>query len=219
MKKITIAIDGPASSGKSTVAKIIAKDLGLIYLDTGSMYRAVTYLALKNNLDCANKILKKLKEAPIRFENESAGQRVFLGDEEITLVIRENEVTKNVSKFAAIKEIREALVDIQRQYGKHGGVIMDGRDIGTVVLPNADLKVFLVASVEERAKRRYDENISKGIATDFAQLKDEIQHRDLLDSTRKESPLKQAKDAILVDTTGLSIEEVVAKIETLAKNI
>ncbi|MBS7576213.1 MULTISPECIES: (d)CMP kinase [unclassified Enterococcus] len=217
MSKIIIAIDGPASSGKSTVAKIIAKKLNLIYLDTGAMYRAVTFLALKHQLESPLAILKLIKEQPISFQNTSDGQLVFLGDQEVTQVIRENEVTKAVSKYAAMKEIRTALVDLQRQYADQGGVIMDGRDIGTVVLPQADLKIFLVASVDERAKRRYQENIEKGIATDFETLKADIAKRDELDSTRAESPLKQADDAILLDTTGLNIEQVVSEIESLAK--
>ncbi|MDR1567947.1 MAG: (d)CMP kinase [Streptococcaceae bacterium] len=219
MSDITIAVDGPASSGKSTVAKLIAKDLGLIYLDTGAMYRAVTYLSLKYQLTTTEEILARLIEQPIRFENTSSGQLVFLGDEDVTRVIREHAVTQNVSKIAAIKEIRQALVAIQQRFGENGGVIMDGRDIGTVVLTGADLKIFLVASVEERAKRRFKENQAKGIETDFDQLKAEIKERDRLDSTRKESPLKQAEDAILVDTTGISIETVVKKIEDLARKI
>ncbi|MCH4168199.1 MAG: (d)CMP kinase [Streptococcaceae bacterium] len=219
MSKITIAIDGPASSGKSTVAKIIAKKLNLIYLDTGAMYRAVTFLALKHHLESPSAILTLLQEQPISFQNTADGQLVFLGNQDVTLVIRENEVTKAVSKFAAMKAIREALVDLQRRYANQGGVIMDGRDIGTVVLPQADLKIFLVASVDERAKRRYQENIEKGISTDFETLKQEIAKRDQLDSTRVESPLKQAEDAILLDTTGLDIESVVNQIEKLANEI
>jgi cytidylate kinase len=219
LSKITIAIDGPASSGKSTVAKIIAKKLNLIYLDTGAMYRAVTFLALKHHLESPSAILTLLQEQPISFQNTADGQLVFLGNQDVTLVIRENEVTKAVSKFAAMKAIREALVDLQRRYANQGGVIMDGRDIGTVVLPQADLKIFLVASVDERAKRRYQENIEKGISTDFETLKQEIAKRDQLDSTRVESPLKQAEDAILLDTTGLDIESVVNQIEKLANEI
>ena len=215
MSKITIAIDGPASSGKSTVAKIIAKKLNLIYLDTGAMYRAVTFLALKHHLESPSAILTLLQEQPISLQNTADGQLVFLGNQDVTLVIRENEVTKAVSKFAAMKAIREALVDLQRRYANQGGVIMDGRDIGTVVLPQADLKIFLVASVDERAKRRYQENIEKGISTDFETLKQEIAKRDQLDSTRVESPLKQAEDAILLDTTGLDIESVVNQIKSL----
>ena len=215
MSKITIAIDGPASSGKSTVAKIIAKKLNLIYLDTGAMYRAVTFLALKHHLESPSAILTLLQEQPISLQNTADGQLVFLGNQDVTLVIRENEVTKAVSKFAAMKAIREALVDLQRRYANQGGAIMDGRDIGTVVLPQADLKIFLVASVDERAKRRYQENIEKGISTDFETLKQEIAKRDQLDSTRVESPLKQAEDAILLDTTGLDIESVVNQIKSL----
>ncbi|MDR1606524.1 MAG: (d)CMP kinase [Streptococcaceae bacterium] len=220
LKDIRIAIDGPASSGKSTVAKLIAKDFDLIYLDTGAMYRAATYIALSNNLgDDAAQLIALLKENPISFGTSSEGQLVYTGEVDVTHAIRQNDVTNAVSGISAIPEIREYLVDAQRQIASHGGIVMDGRDIGTVVLPDAELKIFLVASVEERAERRFKENLQKGIETDFEQLKVEIAERDRKDSTRQVSPLKQADDAILLDTTGIGIAAVVAKIESYAKEV
>ena len=206
MKTIQIAIDGPASSGKSTVAKIIAKDFGYTYLDTGAMYRAATYIALRNQIspDEPSQLLELLEQYPI-------------GDVDVTNPIRENEVTNAVSAFAAIPAVREKLVALQQEIARQGGIVMDGRDIGTVVLPQAELKIFLVASVDERAERRYKENLSKGIETDLETLKEEIAARDYKDSHRETSPLKQAEDAIYLDTTGLSILEVVEKIKSEAQ--
>ena len=220
MKTIQIAIDGPASSGKSTVAKIIAKDFGYTYLDTGAMYRAATYIALKNQIspDEPTQLLELLEQYPISFGRaENGEQLVFVGDVDVTNPIRENEVTNTVSAFAAIPAVREKLVALQQEIAQQGGIVMDGRDIGTVVLPKAELKIFLVASVDERAERRYKENLSKGIETDLETLKEEIAARDYKDSHRETSPLKQAEDAIYLDTTGLSILEVVEKIKSEAQ--
>ena len=220
MKTIQIAIDGPASSGKSTVAKIVAKDFGYTYLDTGAMYRAATYIAIKHQVDAetVDQLLHLLDQHPISFGRSEAGEQlVFVGDVDITHPIRENEVTNQVSSIAAIPEVREKLVSLQQKIAQQGGIVMDGRDIGTVVLPQAELKIFLVASVEERAERRYKENIAKGIETDLETLKEEIAARDYKDSHRETSPLKQAEDAVYLDTTGLSIQEVVKKIESEAK--
>lgn len=222
MTKIRIAIDGPASSGKSTVAKIIAKDLGYTYLDTGAMYRCATYLALKNAYTEENvsEILEQLAEHPISFGKDKDGnQLVFLGDVDVSLAIRQHDVTNNVSWVSAIAEIREELVAQQRRIAKGGAIIMDGRDIGTVVLPDAELKIFLVASVDERAERRFKENQEKGIPTDLETLKEEIAARDYKDSNRKVSPLKAAEDAITFDTTGVSIEGVVNFIKEKANKI
>ena len=222
MKQIQIAIDGPASSGKSTVAKIIAKDFNYTYLDTGAMYRAATYLALQNHLteNDADKIVTLLETYSISFgRSESGEQLVFVGDVDVTHPIRENEVTNNVSWVAAIPEVREKLVHLQQLIAAQGGIVMDGRDIGTVVLPNAELKIFLVASVEERAERRYKENLEKGIPTDLETLKKEIAERDYKDSHREVSPLKPAADSIHFDTTGIGITEVVKFIEEKAKKI
>ena len=222
MKQIQIAIDGPASSGKSTVAKIIAKDFNYTYLDTGAMYRAATYLALQNHLteNDADKIVTLLETYSISFgRSESGEQLVFVGDVDVTHPIRENEVTNNVSWVAAIPEVREKLVHLQQLIAAQGGIVMDGRDIGTVVLPNAELKIFLVASVEERAERRYKENLEKGIPADLETLKREIAERDYKDSHREVSPLKPAADSIHFDTTGIGITEVVKFIEEKAKKI
>ena len=219
MKKIQIAIDGPASSGKSTVAKIIARNLDLIYLDTGAMYRVATFVALQKEKDDAKEIIEFIEKNPISFMNGQKGQEVLMGSENVTEVIRTNEVTNTVSKISAMTEIREFMVAEQQRIAKNGGIIMDGRDIGTVVLPKADLKIFLVASVDERAERRYKENLSKGIPTDLERLKIEISERDRKDSTRAISPLKQAEDAILLDSTGKTINEIVQFIEDKAKEL
>lgn len=219
MKTIQIAIDGPASSGKSTVAKIIAKDFGYTYLDTGAMYRAATYIALNNQVspEESSQLLDLLDQYPISFgRSEDGEQLVYVGDVDVSHPIRENTVTNAVSAFAAIPAIREKLVALQQEIAQQGGIVMDGRDIGTVVLPKAELKIFLVASVDERAERRYKENLSKGIETDLETLKEEIAARDYKDSHRETSPLKQADDAIYLDTTGLSILEVVEKIKSEA---
>lgn len=222
MNSINIAIDGPASSGKSTVAKIIAKNLNYTYLDTGAMYRCATYLALQHGYEAqdVSKILGLLAERPISFgKAEDGSQTVFLGTEEVTLAIRQNDVTNNVSWVSAIPEIREELVNQQRRIAKDGAIIMDGRDIGTVVLSDAELKIFLVASVDERAERRFKENQEKGIESDFETLKSEIAARDYKDSHREVSPLKAAEDAIEFDTTGVSIEGVVTFIQEKAEKI
>ncbi|WKF67244.1 (d)CMP kinase [Streptococcus equi] len=222
MKAIRIAIDGPASSGKSTVAKIIAKNLGYTYLDTGAMYRSATYIALKNGYhkEDVNLILQELAKRPISFKKAADGsQLVFLGDQDVTMAIRQNDVTNNVSWVSALPEIREELVKQQRRIARTGAIIMDGRDIGTVVLPDAELKIFLIASVEERAQRRYQENIEKGIAADFDTLKTEIAARDYKDSHRQVSPLKAADDAIIFDTTGITISAVVQFIQEKAEKI
>lgn len=219
MKTIQIAIDGPASSGKSTVAKIIAKDFGYTYLDTGAMYRAATYIALNNQVspEESSRLLDLLDQYPISFgRSEDGEQLVYVGDVDVSHPIRENTVTNAVSAFAAVPAIREKLVALQQEIAQQGGIVMDGRDIGTVVLPKAELKIFLVASVDERAERRYKENLSKGIETDLETLKEEIAARDYKDSHRETSPLKQAEDAIYLDTTGLTILEVVEKIKSEA---
>ncbi|MFC4652062.1 (d)CMP kinase [Lactococcus nasutitermitis] len=219
MKKLRIAVDGPASSGKSTVAKLVAKDLDLIYLDTGAMYRVATLVALQNKTGDVQKIISIISQNPISFKNSQNGQQVFLGEEEVTDVIRTNEVTNAVSKISAFPEIREFLVAEQQRIASNGRIIMDGRDIGTVVLPDAELKIFLIASVDERAERRYKENLAKGIPTNLEQLKVEISERDRKDSTREISPLKQAADAILCDSTGKTIKDVVTFIEEKVKEL
>lgn len=212
-KNLKIAIDGPASSGKSTIAKILADELQLVYVDTGAMYRSLTYAALKNNVPVDNEsdLIHLLNNSEITLKREGAGQLVFVNEEDVTNEIRQNDVTNNVSVVSSFAGVREEMVRRQQKLAVHTGVIMDGRDIGTVVLPNADVKIFLVASVDERAERRFLENKEKGIESNFTQLKQEIVARDEYDSNRENSPLKQAEDAVLLDTTGLSINEVVEK--------
>ncbi|MFL2094752.1 (d)CMP kinase [Marinilactibacillus psychrotolerans] len=217
-KQLIIAIDGPASSGKSTVAKRIADQLNLIYVDSGAMYRTITYVAIKEHIDLTDekKIVNALERVSIEFERTEEGQSVFCNNKEVTDDIRQNDVTNAVSIVAAHPLVREVLVDRQRKIAMKQNVIMDGRDIGTVVLPDASVKIFLVASVDERAERRYKENRQKGIKSDLTKLKQEISERDYKDSTRKVSPLRKADDAFEIDTTALSIDEVA---EQIKKNI
>ena len=214
MKKIQVAIDGPASAGKSTVAKIVAKKLHFIYCDTGAMYRSVTFAALKNHvkLDDDQALKELLKTIEIRFVPAEPEQRVFVNDEEVTQAIRTPEITNNVSLVSAQPSVRAELTKRQQEIAEAGGIVMDGRDIGTTVLPNAEVKVFLVASVHERAVRRFKENQTKGIDTPLDVLEKEIEERDYKDSHREISPLTQAKDAVLVDTTSLTIDQVVDQI-------
>ena len=214
MKPLRVALDGPAGAGKSTVAKRVAKELGLTYVDTGAMYRAITWKALEQEIDPANEqaLTELANEVRIDFRPTEQGQDVFLNGEDITEAIRSLEVTSNVSAVSAVSGVRVAMVKIQQDIASRTGVVMDGRDIGTVVLPNADLKIWLTASVEERATRRYQELVSKGQTVDFEQLKADIQRRDEYDSGREHSPMKMAEDAVLVDTTGLVIDQVVEKI-------
>lgn len=219
MKKISIAIDGPASSGKSTVAKILAKEFHFVYSDTGAMYRALTYLAIESGISFADEsaLANLIDRHELHFEQGDSGQLVYLDGIDVTEAIRQPEVTNAVSEVAAHPAVRKKMVALQQKIGEAGGVVMDGRDIGTAVLPQAEVKIFLVASVSERAERRYKENIAKGITTDFETLKAEIQHRDYLDSTRAVSPLVQAEDAVKIDTTGMSITEVVQAIQAVVK--
>lgn len=214
MKKIQVAIDGPASAGKSTVAKIVAKKLHFIYCDTGAMYRSVTFAALKNHvkLDDDQALKELLKTIEIRLVPAEPEQRVFVNDEEVTQAIRTPEITNNVSLVSAQPSVRAELTKRQQEIAEAGGIVMDGRDIGTTVLPNAEVKIFLVASVHERAVRRFKENQTKGIDTPLDVLEKEIEERDYKDSHREISPLTQAKDAVLVDTTSLTIDQVVDQI-------
>ena len=214
MKKIQVAIDGPASAGKSTVAKIVAKKLHFIYCDTGAMYRSVTFAALKNHvkLDDDQALKELLKTIEIRFVPAEPEQWVFVNDEEVTQAIRTPEITNNVSLVSAQPSVRAELTKRQQEIAEAGGIVMDGRDIGTTVLPNAEVKIFLVASVHERAVRRFKENQTKGIDTPLDVLEKEIEERDYKDSHREISPLTQAKDAVLVDTTSLTIDQVVDQI-------
>lgn len=210
-----IAIDGPASAGKSTVAKILANELGYIYCDTGAMYRALTYEALQQEIDLENEedLIYLLKNSEISFEPSEKSQRVYVNQEEVTEAIRQPDVTNSVSVVAAHGKVRKELVIRQQKIADEGGVVMDGRDIGTTVLPNAEVKIFLIASVEERAERRYKENRLNGIDTSLEILKKEISDRDYKDSHRESSPLTRAEDAVLLDTTRLDIQQVVSKIK------
>ncbi|WML45130.1 (d)CMP kinase [Neobacillus sp. PS3-40] len=216
-KKFSIAIDGPAAAGKSTVAKIIAEKLSYIYIDTGAMYRALTYKAITNklNLEDADELYEILLKTDIKLVPSINGQSVFLDHQDVTKEIRSNIVTNSVSYVAKQQKVREEMVKRQQKFAFDGGVVMDGRDIGTHVLPNAEVKIFLLASVEERALRRHKENIEKGIPSDLEKLKEEIATRDKIDSERESSPLKKAADAVEIDATSLSILEVVEKIMVL----
>lgn len=218
-KRISIAIDGPAAAGKSTVAKIVAEKLSYIYIDTGAMYRALTYKALQLSLDLENEeqLLGALQNAKIELQPSENGQLVFIDNKDVTEQIREHDVTNSVSIVSKHRKVRENMVKRQQEWAKLGGVVMDGRDIGTHVLPNAEVKIFLLASVDERAQRRHEENLSKGFESDLEQLKLEIAARDKLDSEREVAPLRKAEDAIEIDTTSLSIDEVVARIMDVVK--
>jgi CMP/dCMP kinase len=217
-KKISIAIDGPAAAGKSTVAKLVAENLSYIYIDTGAMYRALTLKALTKdvNLENAMELYTLLTQTQIQMVPEKGGQFVYLDGNDVTDKIRSQEVTNSVSIVSKHQSVREEMVSRQQGLAAGGGVVMDGRDIGTHVLPQAEVKIFLVASVEERAVRRHTENLEKGYPSDLQQLKEEIEKRDKLDSEREVAPLKKASDAKLIDTTALSIEQVVNRIVALA---
>ena len=212
-----VAIDGPASSGKSTISKLIAKENHFLYLDTGAMYRVVTLAVLRNHisLEDYDAIYELVQNIDIRFSMKDGKQIVFMNKEDVTDEIRSVEVTRNVSAVSAIKEVRTRLVHLQQEIAENHSIIMDGRDIGTVVLPQAEIKIFLVASVEERAKRRFIENQEKGIEMSYEELVEDIRRRDYIDSTRKESPLRKAEDAIEIDTTTMSIEDVVKTVTAL----
>ncbi len=207
MNSIQIAIDGPAGSGKSTISKIIAKKLDIIYLDTGAMYRGITYKAITNDIkpEDIDGLEKLLDETSISFK----GDELILDDINRSEEIRHPNISENVSLYAAVKIIREDLVRRQQYISENHSIIMDGRDIGTVVLPNATYKVYLTASVDERAERRYKELLAKGHTVDIEALKKDIEERDYNDMNRDESPLMKAEDAIEVDTTGMGIEDVV----------
>ena len=209
-----IAIDGPAGSGKSTIAKLIAEDLGLVYIDTGAMYRLVTLKALNDGiLGNLDKIIKILDNLNIDIKENG----FYLDDIDVGEEIRKPVVSENVSDIAAIREVREKMVDLQRKFSESKNVILDGRDIGTVVFPNADVKIFLVADAKERANRRYKELVAKGENVRIEEIYENILKRDEIDSTRKESPLKKADNAIEVDTTSKNIEEVKNKILNIVR--
>ncbi|GAA3603915.1 (d)CMP kinase [Flavivirga amylovorans] len=222
MNKITIAIDGFSSTGKSTVAKQLAKHLGYVYVDTGAMYRAVTFYAMENALINDNRfnvkgLVSQLPNIEISFKfSEVAGYaEVYLNGVNVEKKIRTLEVSGFVSKVAAISEVRQKLVDQQQEMGKSKGVVMDGRDIGTVVFPKADLKLFMIASAETRAKRRYDELTNRGDDIKYEDVLKNVQERDYLDSNREDSPLVKAKDAIEIDNSNMTPTEQFDKILSL----
>ncbi|OCS87804.1 (d)CMP kinase [Caryophanon tenue] len=217
-KTIQIAIDGPAGAGKSTIAKIVAEKLGFTYIDTGAMYRAITYKALQQGVSLADEaaLSELLRQSTITLKPSERGQLVFLDGQDVSEVIRTNDVTASVSEVAAHADIREQMVAAQQQLAEAGGVVMDGRDIASHVLPQAELKVFMSATVEERARRRFVDNEKRGIPATIESLIEDIARRDKLDSEREVSPLVQADDAIYLDTTSLTIDEAAEEILRLA---
>ena len=221
-KGLVIAIDGFSSTGKSSISKVVADTLGLIHIDTGAMYRAITLFGLRNfknekqEIDLS-KLLQNLNEISLEFRENSGKLEIYLNGENVSKEIRTTEVSDNVSFIAKQPEVRERLVVLQRDIAEKQGVIMDGRDIGTVVLPNADYKFFLIASADERARRRFLELQSLGIETTIEEVKQNLIERDRIDSEREISPLKQAEDAILIDNTNLNKEETIELILSYIK--
>jgi cytidylate kinase len=216
MKHYALAIDGPAGAGKSTVAKMVAKRLNYTYIDTGAMYRATTYKAIKQKIDLNDPAaFAFLNETKMEFRDGV----LFMDGIDMTEKIRTNQVSHNVSVVASHIPVRNKLVEIQQEIAKSADVVMDGRDIGTVVLPDADLKIYMTASVEERARRRHEENLSIGVESDYEKLIKDIERRDRIDSSRAYNPLKQAQDAIYLDTSDLDILAVADKIHRMFVDI
>ena len=218
---INIAIDGPAGAGKSTIAKKIASDLGYIYVDTGAMYRAMALYMINSGVDSTDKaaIITAAASADISIGYVEGEQRVFLQGEDVTAHLRDEAVGNMASVSSALAEVREKLTQLQRKLAAENDVVMDGRDIGTVVLPKADIKIFLTAKSSVRAKRRYDELISKGETADLDEIERDIIDRDSRDMNRETAPLKQAEDAVLVDSSYMSIKEVVDTVSEMAKRL
>ena len=214
MKEFIVTVDGPAGSGKSTIAKIIAKKYGFTYLDTGAMYRMIALYALENSIDLQDS--KAIETMLKNTKLDIVGNQFFLNGKDVSDEIRTPRVSAIVSPVSAIKEVRVKLVDLQREISKGKSVILDGRDIGTVVFPSGDVKIYLVASPEERAKRRLKEYEEKGVEADYESVLASIKERDFIDSTRKESPLKKAEDAHEIDSSTMSIDEAV---EVISKYI
>lgn len=220
MKTIRIAIDGPSGAGKSTLAKRLAQELGIIYLDTGAMYRAVALKAIRLGMDTRDHegISRIIRDIDISVKYHDGTQSIYLDGEDVSAAIRTNEVSMGASNVSAFPEVREKLVALQQEIARNNPVVMDGRDIGTKVLPDAGLKIFLTASVEERARRRYNELKEKGLLDKtFDELVAEIEERDHNDSTRACSPLKKAEDAVVVDSTGKTVDELVSMILDMAR--
>ncbi len=213
-KNISVAIDGPSAAGKSTIAKMVAKKENFIYIDTGAMYRCVAYYCLTQKIDLNDEkaVGQAIEHIQIRLTPDN---KVYLNDEDVSNQIRQDQVSLGASCVSKYQAVRSFLVDEQRKMAKAGNVILDGRDIGTVVLPNANLKIYQIASVETRAKRRYLENLERGLDADLETIKKEIEERDYQDTHREISPLKKAEDAIELDTSSLTLEEVVEQVLTL----
>lgn len=212
---IAVAIDGPAGAGKSSIARRVASEIGFIYVDTGALYRSIGLHMLRQNIfpGDAQAVQKELEHVDIALEFKNGEQRVILCGEDVSDFIRTSEVSKASSQVSAIPAVREFLLELQKNLAKTHNVIMDGRDIGTVVLPNAQVKLFLTASPEERAKRRHKEMLEKGCKADFSAILQEIRERDDRDANREIAPLVPAEDAVVVDTTGMTIQEVIDKIK------
>lgn len=221
VKKIKVAIDGPAGAGKSTVARLTAGKLGYVYVDTGAMYRAVAWKMLEDGIppEDSPRIAEHLNGLRLELKPAEGGQQVWVCGRDVTGMIRSPEVTRSVSRFAQIPAVRHFLTAIQKRLAEHGGIVMDGRDIGTQVLPDAELKIYLTASVEERAARRYRELAEAGVQVELEALKREIAERDRMDQERKTSPLRQAEDAVYIDCTSMTVEQVVDRISGLAWSI
>lgn len=220
MRRINIAIDGPAGAGKSTVAKLVARELNFLYIDTGAMYRALTWKALSQGLDFNDEAALTRLANNTNIVLSSSGDNkisVFVDGHEVSEAIREPFISQNVSYLARVAGVRTALVQLQQQMAQGGGVVMDGRDIGTYVLPEARCKIFLIASIEERAGRRYQELTAKGLKIDLPQLITEMAERDRMDSQREVAPLMPAQDALILDSSGKSISQVVEEILTYAR--
>jgi len=215
-----VAIDGPAGTGKGTVTKLISERTGLINIDTGAMYRCVTLECINKgvSVDEKSKIKQVLENIDIKLIHEGGNQKVFLNGVDVSKEIRTEKVDNLVAKFAALKIVRDKLTPIQQRIGQDNDIIMEGRDIGTVVFPNADIKIFLDCSLEERAKRRYKQNLGKGIDTPYEEVLSSIIERHKLETEREIAPFVKPKDAILVDTTNMNIEEVVDEIEKIIRN-
>lgn len=214
-----VAIDGPAGSGKGTIAKLVGKRINLMNIDTGAMFRCIALEMLRNNIliDDEEKIKDILENSNIKLESNNGELKVFLNEEDVSEKIRAEKVSNFVSPLSALKLVRDKLLQLQRKIALNENVIMEGRDIGTVVFPNADVKIYLDASAEERAKRRVKQNKEKGLEIEYEKILNDIKIRDERDSTRAIAPLKQAEDAIYIDTTNLSIDEVVDKIVIIIK--
>ena len=214
-----VAIDGPAGSGKGTVTKLVAEKLGFITIDTGAMYRCVTVEALNKNIKPTEdeKIEEMMNKISIEMKNQDGNQKVFLNGKDVTKEIRTSNIDKNVSAFSALPIVRNKMTPMQREMGQNENVIMEGRDIGTVVFPNANVKIYLDASDEEIAKRRYKQNIERGMKVTYKQVLEDIKRRNEYDLHREIAPLKQAEDAIYIDSTNLTIDEVVEKIIGIIK--